>query len=294
MPFPAATERGLIFVHVPKTAGTTLRSILFRQYPPDDPHLFHFYDFPKDREAFHALPAERRQALRVLVGHIPFGYHAHLDAPADYITMLRDPVDLVTSLYYWTIRTRYDLLYWYASAVSFEDFVTSELPVVRELVRNLQTRYLSGVEGEATEETLALAKRNLETAFTAFGLDDRFDESLLLFRRALGWRRTHYVRENVTRGRPKKRDLPEATRRLIEQNNALDIELVAFARERFDEVVCAQGPAFRRELAAFRLANAAHGGLRAGADLGRRAARRVVPRPARAFLHALLTWPSGI
>ena len=90
-------ERGLIFLHIPKTAGTTLPTVIDRHYLPHA--TYYFYEYPKDRNDFFALSEERRRELRVLSGHIRFGFHRFLSVPVDYITLLRDPVDLVMSLY---------------------------------------------------------------------------------------------------------------------------------------------------------------------------------------------------
>ena len=49
-----------------------------------------------------------------------------------------------------------------------------------------------------TEGDLAQAKRNLDR-FLVVGLTERFDESFILIRRALGWRLPMYERHNVSK-----------------------------------------------------------------------------------------------
>jgi len=247
-------ERGLIFLHIPKTAGTTLRTVLHRHYPHHV--IFSFYEYPKDRHDFFALSEERRRELRVLQGHIPFGYHRFLSVPVDYITLLRNPVDLVISLYYWILRTHDPGLYHFVEGKSLSDFAGSGLA----LVRNQQTRMISGAINDCTNEDLQAAINNLNVHFTAFGLHARFDESLILFKRRLGWKSTFYARLNVTKGRPTRHETPLSTINLIEKNNALDMELYEFARKRFDEVV-EEDSAFRDDLRAFQRLNKVYAGL---------------------------------
>ena len=224
-------ERGLIFLHLPKTGGTTLRGIVRRQYPrgvicetPPTP----FFD----------LPAAERAKVRVLQGHVPFGAHEWLAVPVDYVTMLREPVDRLVSLYHYARRKPGNPLHPLARALSLHDFAASGHPETL----NHQTRMLSGRIGDFTPAALAPAQENLATRFACFGTHARFDESVLLFRRRLGWGNVLYLRENVTRGRPAVADVPPATLDLIRERNALDVELYAFASARLDEILAAERP----------------------------------------------------
>jgi hypothetical protein len=125
---------------------------------------------------------------------------------------------------------------------------------------NMQTRLLSGVWtdlgfGECDEETLTLAKQNLRERFCVVGLTERFDETLLLLKRALGWRNVNYVRHNVTRGRPRRTSVDAETLSVLQASNQLDIQLYAYAKTLLADKIRAQGPSFSRELMAFRFSN---------------------------------------
>jgi hypothetical protein len=259
-------ERGLIFLHLPKTGGTTLRSIVRRQYPrgvicetPPTPCL--------------DLPAAERARVRVLQGHVPFGAHAWLAVPVDYVTMLREPVDRLVSLYHYARHKPGNPLHPLARALSLRDFAASGHPETLDH----QTRLLSGRMDDFTPAALALAQENLATRFACFGTHARFDESLLLFRRRLGWGNVHYLRENVTQERQALADVPRSTLDLIRERNALDVELYAFASARLDEILAAQPPGFREELRRFQRRNAVYGVVVGGA----RRAFRTLPAPVR-------------
>lgn len=249
MPDPA-----IILLHVPKTGGSTLRTALRWKYPSGMLFAESIYE-PLER--FGEIPLERRAAARVVSGHLHFGVHDYLPGEAVYVTMLREPVARVISMYHY-IRSdpRHRLHGQLTAGMSLEEFVrTGADPGVD----NHQTRMLagvsSGVPGPELEPLgaaeLALAKQNLERCLVA-GVNERFDETFILMRRALGWRLPMYVSSKVASG-PK--PASDEARALIRERNLLDAELHAFARERLDAAIAAAGPTFAWELRAFKLLN---------------------------------------
>jgi hypothetical protein len=76
----------VIFVHTPKTAGTTLYRILERNYSQKN-----IYTVWKDGtiDEFKQLDAERKAQIRLLRGHAGYGMHAYLPGPCAYAP-LRD------------------------------------------------------------------------------------------------------------------------------------------------------------------------------------------------------------
>ena len=237
----------VVFMHIPKTGGTTLNAILDRQYSPR-----RILTISDPSETIAQL-TERTSGEEFLLvrGHVPFGVHRELGIQPHYITMLRQPVERVISIYRYIRRdTSHPLHATVCDGMTLSDFMDSDV-AEREAV-NGQTKQLAGREQEHGDESiLKLAKRNLET-FAAVGLTERFDESLILFRRRLRWKPPFYRSKNVA---------PEATRvarpvneiqASVEERNRLDIELYNFARDLFDRRIEAEGPSFRTELAAFR------------------------------------------
>jgi hypothetical protein len=247
-----ANERGLVFVHIPKTGGTTLRTIVDRQYPR---RAMFWSDGPQDVARLVALPEEARRRLLVVQGHVQYGVHEHLFVPVDYITMLRRPVELVTSLYYFIRRRWPERIREQTKDLSLAEFAARPF----YMVRNLQTRAISGME-QVDEAALERAKANLRSGMVAFGLTERFDESVLYFSQVLGWRNTFYRVRNVTR-RPRRDVASEEAAAIIAAHNTLDRELYAFATRIFEERIARQAPEFQDELRAFRRANPVRGRL---------------------------------
>jgi hypothetical protein len=123
---------------------------------------------------------------------------------------------------------------------------------------NLQTRMLAGLCGQtgtlSAAEMLGCAKRNLRSC-TVVGLAERFDETVLLLRKAYGWRMPFYVRSNIGKHRPHNKSVPADALRQIEAANQLDIVLYEYARELFEAQVRQHGPTLERDLRLFRAAN---------------------------------------
>lgn len=263
-----ADEPILVFVHIRKTAGTTLRRVIRRQYPRGTV-------WESDNDTPPLLSPGMFDGMRVLQGHFPFGIHTRLPRAVSYITLLRDPVERALSVYYFMRRRPLHALHALSLRLAVDEFFDAAGPAAA----NEQTRYLSG-HLEPGPDSVETALHNLQVRFAAFGLDERFDESLLLFRRRLRWRSVRYRRENVTRGRPRRDDLPASTVRGLERIHALDIELHARAADLFDAAVRSLGPEFQGEVRAFRRRNAVYAAVAGGVHRGY---ELVLPEPARAL-----------
>jgi len=256
--FRTSAKPTVIFLHIRKTAGSTLNKIIEHQYKRTS--IFSLAENSIDE--FKKLPATRREKIMVLKGHMHFGAHEFLPRPSIYITMLRDPVDRIISHYYMIIRSPNDVLHneVVSRRMSLKDFVSSGLTGELE---NAQTKLLSGVEEadaigsfeQCSNEMLEIAKKNLQEHFAVVGLSERFDESLILLKRAFGWGNIFYIKQHVGTNRPKTEDIPKEALNLIEKHNELDINLFRYAKEVFDETIRQQGPSFEKELREFQLMN---------------------------------------
>jgi len=80
----------LIFLHIEKAAGTTLRQVIKRQYGAENVH-----DYLQGPQAFDEIPP----GVKAIQGYIQFGFYSRLPSPATWITVLRDPTDRLISAY---------------------------------------------------------------------------------------------------------------------------------------------------------------------------------------------------
>ncbi|MBI4530369.1 MAG: sulfotransferase family 2 domain-containing protein [Candidatus Latescibacteria bacterium] len=235
-------EMSLIFLHIPKAAGTTLHSILNREYRSQGIFTINGRQVKKSVKEFMNLPYEQRAKIRLLKGHMSFGLHKLLPNPSVYITMLRDPVDRIISHYYFVLRTPQHRLYERVTSqnMSLEEYVSSGISTE---VNNGQTRLLSGAGGgigfgECSGELLELAVRNIRDHFAVVGFSERFDETLILMKRVIDWRHLpFYIKQNVTKERPSVEGIPRRTISTIEKYNELDCELYASAKRSFEETL---------------------------------------------------------
>ena len=273
-------ERCVILLHIPKTGGSTLKRAVKWKYPAETLFL---ETLATPLESIpERVPLERRREARAVVGHPHYGVHEHFPQECVYITVLREPVSRVISSYYYI---KGDPRHWLhdelmGSGMGLGEFVRS---AADPGVDNHQTRLIAGVgSGELHAdgppapigpETLELAKRNLER-FLVVGVNERFDESFILIRRALGWKLPMYTSSRVASG---SKPATEAEVELIRERNRFDLELYAFGERLMADAVAAQPPSFRREVGAFRLLN------RVPAAIGPR-----IPAPVRRGIRAVL------
>lgn len=196
--------RRLVFLHVPKTGGTSLHATLSSHFAPER--------FCPER--FNGLRDWRLGALAAFdyySGH--FDYESCLGIPGasvQMVTLLRDPVRRLLSLYYFLRAHRQDYaeahglgLALLARALPPDQFFAHPQVVLHPSVRDSQTRSLTltlpagrwealAAPIDAADPLLTDPAPLLELAWsrlcgmTSFGLMEDLDASLQLFSQALG------------------------------------------------------------------------------------------------------------
>jgi hypothetical protein len=212
----------LIFLHIPKTGGLTLRNIIDRQYKKNG-ILLHSRTAPSNKR----LKKRDFSRIKCVYGHNRFGVHEEIHVPSTYITMLRDPVSRVISTYYFILARKQNRMHHKIKNMSLEDFVSSNDPQLMIPVSNHQTRYLSG---ESIPD-LQKAKENIENHFSVVGITEMFDESIFLMKKELGWKNIFYTKQNVSTNRPKRDQISKETLEMIKSKNDLDYELYNYAKQ---------------------------------------------------------------
>lgn len=228
----------LVFLHLPKTAGLSLRSAVLSAMA-GRPQLRIINPVDDLATLANLAPAERER-LVLIEGHLYYGVHELISRECRYMTILRQPIERVLSWYSFVREyTPHHLHARVAGAGgggrSLRECLEEGLSVELD---NHMVRMLAGQEyvnvpfGAVTGSMLAMARRNLE-GFAAVGITERFDESLDLYRRTFGWRRMSTQRINATAKRLNATDCDDRTLALLHAHNTFDLDLYIFACDLF-------------------------------------------------------------
>lgn len=258
----------VIFSHIPKTAGSALNRNLRANY--EDTYCLHFWSHEKGTNLsdwvkkfngeFSQIDSTELAHPRTIRGHVGFGIHEFLaSSSCTYITLLREPTKRVIS-HYFRLKEYGSQDCEAAStakSLTLQAFISQSRSIILD---NLQTRFIAGIgwhqacnakgwqqmlnelgqdpqafhvrSGNCSSEMLEMAKKNLDRYFI-FGLQDRFSDSLALFKKILGWKHVFDVEVHV-RTKQDEEEIPESTIELIQERNRFDLELYKYAQERFD------------------------------------------------------------
>jgi Galactose-3-O-sulfotransferase len=242
---PQMDREALIFLHIPKTAGTTLNRIIEWQYNPLSIFTMDPYRIRATVDRLRTLSEQRRRRLQVVRGHLYYGVHEFLPQGATYITMLREPVARFLSSYYFIQRRPLHPMHRKVTTerVGVEDFI--RLTPHRQ---NLQCSLIAGImnDGTCDERMVDKAKENLVKSFSVVGICERFEESLVLIAKTFNWEVPFYENRKVSKTRPQ---VESRAIEMIREHNRLDLELYEFGKNLFQEMVAKKEAEVKKGLA---------------------------------------------
>ena len=224
------------FLHIPKTAGSSIRTLLTRNYTTNEVvSVYGDYNdvLQQSRESIGQV-----RDKRLIQGHIPHGLHWHFGLrAARYFVFLRHPV----------MRHFSDVAHALRDPThAYHDLIKASMDTPQAWAaigdeamyfRNTTTQYISGTwftrDAGLAEYQLAV-KNLLDCQFV--GLAERFDESVLMMARHLKWQHVVYERHNVTRSSDKV-ELSTDMIQTCANRLQYDICLYEIACNRFEEDV---------------------------------------------------------
>jgi hypothetical protein len=206
----------ILFMHIPKAAGTTLRSILDLQYGRTN--VITYYNQPNAQllENLDYMLTAARHDYKALIGHFGFGVHEKLSRPSRYITFVREPISRAVSSYYENVKRGTSTFFdGDGNAYSLAECIEKE----EQSFANGQIKMITGKENSAhvDETDLSQAFTNLELHFDFVGLTELFNPSLLLLSKKLAWKPCAFGHLNTRQAPPKIG--PKTMKRLAELNS---------------------------------------------------------------------------
>src|SRR6056297_237368 len=189
----------LVYLHIPKSAGTSQRAYLFKVYGEEN--VF-WYGLDSDRETF-----DRRETAEypVIGGHRPLSFYPR-NFNAVFSAVVRDPVDRAISYFNyctspptsgrdtWKQQQNRALEYWRENGVDPASMLRSieNCAEFRNNISDVQCAYLS-----RNKPTLAGVKRTLEKERFIVGLFDQLDKFNDFLQLELDFQLVNGVKANV-------------------------------------------------------------------------------------------------
>ncbi|MBW2673162.1 MAG: sulfotransferase family 2 domain-containing protein [Deltaproteobacteria bacterium] len=232
----------ILFVRVPKTATSLLDAMLQNLLGAEA--VLNVEGRSQNAIALSTL-SSLTDGHRVVSAHMPVGLHAYLARETEYVTLLRDPVDRVASLFHHVQADHHRTHWLHRPGMTIAQWVTD---CAGPNTQNAAVRYLSGMDiksgasmkdfAPVCRRHLDLAKQNLLDLFPLVGVVERFEALLRKLEQRYGLPPHHMGHVN---GRPNaapygerptdRQALPPGTVAAIDAENRLDLELYEFARD---------------------------------------------------------------
>ena len=225
----------LFYMHIPKTAGTSLFSFISEQFKPEEVFPFRGSEFENN---LNNLTPEEIGRYRFIHAHFDYTIYKLLSRKPVYITMLRDPVERVFSAYQ---HTKMDASHRLHSEITEKNLSLKEMidhPLAP--VSNVQVGYLVGKKLRTEEfnqlsdqAKLEIAKVHLDE-FAFFGITEYFNDSVELLCGTFGWepQKDHKPLNRSLQPSQRENITPEEIR-AIEERNQLDMHIYEYARKLF-------------------------------------------------------------
>lgn len=162
----------LYFIHIEKTAGTSLRAII-GEGGQANLFVYNHIDFLPE-EICRKFSRAALNEIDIVFGHFPFGLHKCFDRQYSYASVIRRPVDLVKSYYLFVKYVSEERKF--AACDSIYDAIDR---VGDRVFDNILVRYFSGnfSARQIGKDDFDLAVKNIGEHFSLIGLSEEFDKS---------------------------------------------------------------------------------------------------------------------
>ena len=240
----------ILFIHLNKTAGTSLRQIIEKNYVPEQrlfiypgggcDNLQHCIDSLNELKR---LPKGEVKKLEVVFGHMKFAPQMlPKGRKPRYITFVRHPVARMLSVFYHHKTKPGEPLHELFNRPGFNilKFLRSSPEAINSTIHpadNRMTRALCGLDipaGKVAQAHLELALENLHEHFAQVLLTERFDEGITILADKLNWSYREPLKVNVTANSIKfESEIDPTIIETIEDTNRWDMELYRYVLDNY-------------------------------------------------------------
>jgi hypothetical protein len=186
-----------------------------------------------------SMSEAQKKALRLIALHAPCPVHRYLPGRTSYFTLLRNPVKVTISHYFWQYNHRHDVT---ADWVSPE--VRAGQPLgewIKSFPDNISSRWVMATVGEVFPESLPEAEaiqrciEVMKQRYCFIGITEKFSESLFLCALITQSRRIPLWRHLGQSNAPVMSDLNSDILRDIEQKSRIDKGVYEYWRAMFNQ-----------------------------------------------------------
>ena len=178
----------LIYLHIPKTAGTAFRELLNDNYSAAETY-WHGLSKDRDREI---------STYKIIGGHEPYSFYKKFDSRKLFVVAVRDPISRAVSLYNFHRRTENRPSYctWVENGLDPDSMLNTiqNSELFRSEISNSQCHYIS--DGKTFEDVMDVLSKDE----FIIGSHEHFDQLAKFLATSLGWREHNLSRSNV--GKP--------------------------------------------------------------------------------------------